>query len=465
MLVTRNISVAAQNLNIGLAAQDPEVAEIIQKEQQRQKDSIVLIASENFTSKAVLEALGSCMSNKYSEGYPGARYYPGNEFIDMAELLCQKRALEAYRLDPEEWGVNVQPLSGAPANFYVYTALLKPHERFMALDLPHGGHLSHGFQTPTRKVSATSAYFESLPYRVSEDTGIIDYDKIAEMARIYRPKVLIGGASAYARDYDYARMREIADEIGATFMYDMAHTSGLVAADVGLKNPFEFADIVTTTTHKSLRGPRGAMIFYRKGVDGKGNKLEYEQKINDSVFPGHQGGPHNHTITALAVALKAAQAPEFKEYQEQVVRNAKALERRFKRLGINMVSDGTDNHLLLVDLRSQGIDGARLEKVLEKANIHANKNTIPTDKSAVIPKGIRIGTPAMTSRGFEDSHFEEVGEFINRGIEITKKIKGETEGKKLRDFSKTLNSREWDEITEMRSEVESLAGQFPTVGF
>ncbi|KAJ3299743.1 Serine hydroxymethyltransferase, cytosolic, partial [Blyttiomyces sp. JEL0837] len=348
---------AIKKLNVGLESTDPEIFDIIEREKQRQRESVVLIPSENFTSAAVMQALGSVMQNKYSEGYPGARYYGGNEFIDKAESLCQKRALEAFNLDPAKWGVNVQSLSGAPANLYVYNAIMKPHDRLMGLDLPHGGHLSHGFQTDTKKISAVSTYFESMPYRVREDTGIIDFEMLQKTATLYRPKVIIAGASAYARNWDYEKMKQIASSVNAYLLADIAHISGMISAGV-LPSPFEHADIVTTTTHKSLRGPRGAMIFFRKGVrsvDKKGKEIMYdlENPINQSVFPGHQGGPHNHTITALAVALKQAMTPEFKEYQKQVLRNAKAMEKSFSQLGYDMVSGGTDTHLLLLDLRSK----------------------------------------------------------------------------------------------------------------
>jgi glycine hydroxymethyltransferase len=344
------------------------------------------------------------MSNKYSEGYPGARYYGGNENIDKAETLCQKRALEAFNLDPEKWGVNVQSLSGSPANFQAYASVLAPHDRIMALDLPHGGHLSHGYQTDTKKISAVSVFFETFPYRLDEKTGIIDYDRMEENAKLYRPKLIVAGASAYARLIDYERMRKIADLNNAYLLSDMAHISGLVAAGV-IPSPFDHSDIVTTTTHKSLRGPRGAMIFYRKGVrseNKKGEKIMYdlESKINFSVFPGFQGGPHNHTISALATALKQASTPEYRAYQGQVLKNCKRLADTLLARGYDLVGGGTDNHLVLVNLKKSrnGLDGARVERVLELVNIAANKNTVPGDVSAMTPGGIRMGTPALTSR-------------------------------------------------------------------
>ncbi|CAH1419975.1 unnamed protein product [Lactuca virosa] len=295
---------------------DPEVSAIIYNEKQRQFRSLELIASENFTSRAVMEAVGSCLTNKYSEGLPGKRYYGGNEHIDELETLCQTRALAAFHLDEEKWGVNVQPLSGSPANFEVYTAILKPHDRIMGLDLPHGGHLSHGFMTPKRRVSGTSIYFESMPYRLDESTGLVDYEMLEKTATLFRPKLIIAGASAYPRDFDYPRMRKIADGVGAFLMMDMAHISGLVAASV-VGNPFDYCDIVTTTTHKSLRGPRGGMIFFKKDpVLG----IELESAINNAVFPGLQGGPHNHTIGGLAVCLKHAQLRWFNQLDPKINR-------------------------------------------------------------------------------------------------------------------------------------------------
>ncbi|XP_077216500.1 serine hydroxymethyltransferase 3, chloroplastic-like [Tasmannia lanceolata] len=446
-----------------LSEADPEVHAIIGKEKQRQFKCLELIASENFTSRAVMEAVGSCLTNKYSEGLPGKRYYGGNEFIDQIESLCQERALSAFHLDGKKWGVNVQPLSGSPANFEVYTALLSPHDRIMGLDLPHGGHLSHGFMTPKRRVSGTSIYFESMPYRLDESTGIIDYEMLEKTAILFRPKLIIAGASAYPRDFDYPRMRKIADAVGAFLMMDMAHISGLVAASV-VANPFEYCDVVTTTTHKSLRGPRGGMIFFKKdpvlGVD-------LETAINNAVFPGLQGGPHNHTIAGLSVCLKHAQTPEFKAYQAQVVSNCKALAGRLIELGYTLVSGGSDNHLVLVDLRPMGIDGARVEKILDMGSITLNKNSVPGDKSALVPGGIRIGTPALTTRGFKENDFIAVADFIHEGVEIALKAKRSVSGTKLKDFMECVESPEFflkESILDLKGRVEVWTSQFPLPG-
>ncbi|KAJ5835130.1 Pyridoxal phosphate-dependent transferase major region subdomain 2 [Penicillium robsamsonii] len=450
-----------------LVSSDPEIAAIMEKEIQRQRESIVLIASENFTSRAVFDALGSPMCNKYSEGYPGARYYGGNQHIDAIEITCQQRALKAFNLDPAKWGVNVQCLSGSPANLQVYQALMRPHDRLMGLDLPHGGHLSHGYQTPSRKISAVSTYFETFPYRVNLETGIIDYDTLERNAEMYRPKCLVAGTSAYCRLIDYKRMREIADKVGAYLIVDMAHISGLIAAGV-IPSPFEYADVVTTTTHKSLRGPRGAMIFFRKGVrstDKAGKDILYdlENPINFSVFPGHQGGPHNHTITALAVALKQVDTPEFKQYQEQVIKNAKALEEEFKALGHKLVSDGTDSHMVLVDLRAHSLDGARVEAVLEQINIACNKNSIPGDKSALTPCGIRIGAPAMSSRGMGVEDFKRIARYIDQSVALCKKIQSELpkEANKLKDFKAKVADDSVPEILALRKEISQWASAFP----
>jgi len=467
-LSRRALTVQAQHLNTPLADVDPEIAKIIEGEKGRQRRCINLIASENFASKAVMECTGSIMTNKYSEGYPGARYYGGNEFIDQAEALCIKRALNTFRLNEEEWGVNVQTLSGSPANFQFFTAVLEPHSRIMGLDLPHGGHLSHGYEIANKKVSMVSKYFESMAYRLDEETGLIDYEELEKFATRFRPKVLIAGASAYARLYDYARMRQIADSVGAILLADMAHISGLVAAGV-VPSPFDHCHAVTTTTHKSLRGPRGAMIFWRKGVKsvdkktGQNIMYDFDDKINAAVFPGLQGGPHNHTITALATALKMAGSPEFKEYQLQVLKNSQAMGEALVKKGFTLVSGGTDNHLLLLDLRNKGINGNKGEFICEQASIVMNKNTVPGDKSAITPSGLRVGAPGMTSRGLVEDDFRKIGDFIARAIDIGVEVQKQT-GPKLKDWKKGLDPPPAD-LVALKAEVEAFASSFDTVGF
>lgn len=323
-------------------------------------------------------------------------------------------------------------------------------------------------RTNKRRISAVSTYFETFPYRVNLDTGLIDYDQLEQNALMYRPKVLVAGTSAYCREIDYARFREIADKVGCYLMMDMAHISGLIAAGVN-KSPFQYCDIVTTTTHKSLRGPRGAMIFFRKGVrktdakSGKETLYDLEGPINFSVFPGHQGGPHNHTITALAVALKQAQTDDFKKYQQQTIKNAKALEVAFKELGYKLVTDGTDNHMVLLDLKPQALDGARVEAVLEQVNIACNKNTTPGDKSALTPQGIRFGAPAMTSRGLGEDDFKRIVQYIDTCIKLCKKVQGELpkEANKLKDFKAKVAAGEIEEIKTLKKEVAAWASTFP----
>lgn len=462
---------ALPSLNYPLSVADPTVFDLIEREKRRQASAIQLIPSENFTSRAVLDAVGSIMTNKYSEGYPGARYYGGNEFIDQVESLCKTRALEAFHLDPALWGVNVQALSGSPSNLAVYTALLKPHDRILSLDLPHGGHLSHGFMTDKKRVSATSLFFESMPYRLDESTGIIDYDKMEESAVLFRPKLIIAGASAYSRHYDYARMRAVADKVGAYLHADMAHISGLVAAGV-VPSPFDHADVVTTTTHKALRGPRGALIFYRKGVRsttkaGKEIPYDIEGPINSAVFPGLQGGPHNHTIAALAVALEQAKTPEFVDYQRAVLANSQVLATELVNKGYDLVSGGTDNHLMLVNLRTKDMDGARAERVLELANIALNKNTVPGDKSAFNPGGIRIGTHAMTTRGCGEADFRLIADYIDVGVGIAAKVKAASGPKaKMADFRAALEAGEGEaDIVALKKDVVAFSSAFDTIGY
>jgi glycine hydroxymethyltransferase len=440
------------NGNKSLKEWDRELADLIEKEEYRQFSGLELIASENYTSKAVLDCLGSCLTNKYSEGNVGARYYGGNEFIDQIESLCMKRALEAFGLSEDVWGVNVQPYSGSPANMAVYVALLNPGDKIMGLDLPSGGHLTHGYQTEKKKISASSIFFNSKPYKVDPETGLLNYDEISKNVLEFQPKILIAGHSAYPRDFDYKKFREIADSVKAYLMVDMAHFSGLVAAKVH-NNPFEYADIVTSTTHKTLRGPRSGMIFYKK---------ELKSQIDFAVFPSLQGGPHNHQIAALATQLKEVATDDFKAYATQIIKNSKKLAETLMAKGYKLATNGTDNHLLLIDLRPMGITGNKVEKACELAKITLNKNSVAGDKSAITPGGIRIGTPAVTTRGMKEDDMDKIAEFLDRTIKVSIKLQ-EKSGKNLNDFIKALGSE--DEIQKIAKEVENFATQFGIPGF
>jgi len=433
---------------------DPEMYRLIEEEKHRQFSGLELIASENFTSTSVMQCLGSVLTNKYSEGYPGKRYYGGNEVIDQVERLCQSRALTAYGLDSKEWGVNVQPYSGSPANFAVYTALINPNDRIMGLDLPSGGHLTHGFYTPKRKVSATSIYFQSFPYQVDSKTGLIDYDSLRRDALVFCPKIIVCGGSAYPREWNYARLREIADECKCLLMTDMAHISGLVAAEV-VDSPFVHSHIVTTTTHKSLRGPRAGMIFFRAEKE-----FGFRAKINQAVFPSLQGGPHNNAIAGIATQLKQVNTPEFKAYAAQVIANAQSCAAALVGHGYTLATGGTDNHLILWDLRPQGVSGAKVETVCDQVGITLNKNSIYGDRSAVSPGGVRVGSPALTSRGFKEADFKEVANLLHRAVCITAAIAAECENKKLSTFKKMVASPSEAiaaDILALRAEVETLA--------
>lgn len=430
--------------------EDTEVYEILERETKRQQESLELIASENFTSRAVLEANGTVFTNKYSEGYPGKRYYGGNEEIDALEILCKKRALAAFGLEDAVWDVNVQSYSGSTANFAVYTALLTPGDRIMGLDLPSGGHLTHGYYTKTKKISNSSIYFNSLPYGVGTDF-CIDYDALERDAKKFSPKLIIVGASAYVRDYDYARFHAIAKSVGAYLMADIAHTAGLVSAGL-LQSPFEVCDVVTTTTHKTLRGPRGALIFYKK---------ELKEKIDFAVFPSSQGGPHNNTISAICTALKQVNTPEYKKYAKQVVKNAQYLATKLQECGFDVLTGGTENHIVMVNVKSSfGIGGSRFEKVAELCNVSINKNTIATDTSALNPSGIRIGTPAMTTRGFMESDFKFVTLALHKIALLTKTIQENTTGTTLADFMQTVPKYE-SEMKEIREMIIDYCKSFP----
>ena len=399
---------------------DPELYASMARELERQRDHLELIASENFTSQAVMEAVGSHLTNKYAEGYPGARYYGGCEYVDEVERLAIERVTRLFGADH----ANVQPHSGSQANMAVYAALLQPGDRILGMNLSHGGHLTHG-----SKASLSGKYFEAHFYGVDPETETIDYEALARTAEEVKPKIIIAGASAYPRVIDFARFRQVADSVGAYLMVDMAHIAGLVAAGLH-QSPVPYADVVTTTTHKTLRGPRGGMIMCKE---------ELGAKINKAVFPGTQGGPLMHTIAAKAVCFGEALKPEFKAYQQTIVDNAQALAKGLTARGFQLVSGGTDNHLMLVDLRSFDLTGKELEKRLDDVYITANKNAIPNDpQSPFVTSGVRIGTPAVTSRGLQPGDMDQIAQFIYLTAS---------------DFE---NSRE-----EVRAGVEALCKKYP----
>lgn len=397
---------------------DPEIAEAITQEMDRQNSHIELIASENWVSKAVMAAMGSPLTNKYAEGYPGKRYYGGCQCVDQVEDLARNRAKELFGCDY----VNVQPHSGAQANLAVFFALLNPGDKILGMNLDHGGHLTHG-----SPVNISGKYFETSFYGVNDD-GFIDYDVVRETAIKEQPKLIIAGASAYARTIDFKKFREIADEVGAYLMVDMAHIAGLVATGLH-PSPIPYADVVTTTTHKTLRGPRGGMILCNQEAADKFN-------FNKAVFPGIQGGPLEHVIAAKAVCFKEALSPEFKEYQEQILKNAQALCKGLIDRGIKIVSGGTDNHLMLVDLKEENVTGKELEKRLDEAHITCNKNTIPNDpRSPFVTSGVRLGTPAVTSRGMKEEDMDVIADAI------AMVIKSEDNVAKARELVKSLTDK------------------------
>ena len=381
-----------------LKKEDLEVYNAIDSELERQRNKIELIASENFTSEAVMEAMGSYMTNKYAEGYPQNRYYGGCECVDIVEDLARDRAKKIFGAEH----ANVQPHSGAQANMGVYQAILTPGDTVLGLNLSHGGHLTHG-----SKVNSSGKLYNFIAYGVKENDGRIDYDEVEKLAIEHKPKLIVTGASAYPRIIDFKRFKEIADKVGAMLMVDMAHIAGLVA--VGLHpNPVEYADFVTTTTHKTLRGPRGGMILCKE---------KYAKQIDKAIFPGIQGGPLMHVIAGKAVCFKEALEPEFKTYQEQVIKNAKVLAEELQKLGFKLLSDGTDNHLILIDLRNKGITGKELEVRLDDVGITINKNSIPYDpEKPSITSGIRIGTPAVTTRGFKEGEMKKIANLINETV-------------------------------------------------
>lgn len=383
---------------------DKEIEQLIKEEEKRQKKVVNLIASENYVSIDVLEVLGSVFVNKYAEGYPGKRYYGGNEIVDKIEELCGSRALKLFNLSPKKWIVNVQPYSGSPANLAVYSALVPQGEKIMGMPLEMGGHLTHG-----QKVSITGRFWKQVSYGVDKKTELLNYDEILKIAKKEKPRIIVAGYTAYSRKIDFKKFRKIADACGAYLMVDMSHIAGLVAGRAHL-SPFPYADIVTTTTHKTLRGPRAALIFCKK---------ELAQKIDKAVFPGLQGGPHINQIAAVAVCLKEAMSPSFKKYAKQVVKNAKILADELKKKGWRIISGGTDNHLFLMDVWSRGIGGKEASEKLEKAGIIVNKNTIPFDtRKPFDPSGIRIGTPAITTLGMKEKDMKRIVEKIDKILRI-----------------------------------------------
>ena len=398
---------------------DPEIAEVITAEMKRQNSHIELIASENWVSKAVMAAMGSPLTNKYAEGYPGKRYYGGCQCVDVAEELARERAKKLFGCEY----VNVQPHSGAQANMAVQFAMLTPGDTIMGMNLDHGGHLTHG-----SPVNLSGKYFHVVPYGVNDD-GVIDYDKVLEIAKECKPKMIIAGASAYARTIDFKRFREIADEVGSYLMVDMAHIAGLVAAGLH-PSPIPYAHVVTTTTHKTLRGPRGGMILSSQEIADKYN-------FNKAIFPGTQGGPLMHVIAAKAVCFKEALQPEFKVYQQNIIDNAQALCKGLMDRGIRIVSGGTDNHLMLVDLTNYDLTGKAVEKLLDSVNITCNKNTIPNDpKSPFVTSGVRLGTPAVTSRGLNTDDMDQIAEAIAMMIK-----EGEPAADKAKAIVKSLTEK------------------------
>jgi glycine hydroxymethyltransferase len=375
---------------------DPQIFELIRQEEVRQSGSIRLIPSENYISKAVMLASASCLTNKYSEGYPGKRYYEGQQVTDLIEKITVQRAKKVFQAEH----ANVQPYSGSVANLAAYAALLEPGDTIMGLSLTYGGHLTHGW-----RVSITSKFYNSVPYTVNVDTGRFDYNQIEDLAKKHKPKLIISGATAYPREIDFEAFSNIAQNIGAYHLSDIAHISGLVVAGIH-QSPVPYADVVSTTTHKTLRGPRGGMLLC---------KTPQAKNIDGAVFPGLQGGPHMHTLTALAVALAEADTPEFVQYAKQIVKNAKRLSERLLEYGFNLVSGGTDNHLILIDLRNKEIPGKKMAKALDRAKIVTNYNTIPGDPNPPSsPSGLRIGTPAVTTRGMKEEQMELIAGFINR---------------------------------------------------
>ena len=447
-----------------LQKQDPEVYELVKQEEQKQQYKLSMIPSENFSSPAVREALASVFVHKYAEGYPRKRYYEGNQFADSLEELCQKRARQAFSL-PDDWHVNVQPLAGANSNLAVYNALLEPGDTILSMYLPDGGHLSHGWSFPEqdeqglggqveqsiylggkRKISIVSKIFKVVQYKVEPDTRLFDYKKLMAIAKEYRPKIIISGGTAYPREIDYNALHSIAKEVGAYYLADIAHEAGLIAAGAN-KSPVGKADVVTFTTHKTIRGPRGAVILCRGDL---------ADKIDFGVFPGLQGGPFEHTIAALAVCFKEACTPEFKEYAFQVVKNAQRLAQRFMEKGYDVVSGGTDKHLVLIDMRSKNLSGRNPAKALDRAGIIMNRNSVPNETgSPMNPSGLRMGTPTITTRGMKEPEMDQIAEWVDRVIKLV------TPACELKPAEFEEKIKNIPELEGIAAEVKSLCRKYP----
>jgi len=441
---------------------------IIKKEEKRQREELVLIPSENYASAAVMRAVGSVLMNKYAEGQVGRRYYQGNKNIDEIEGICKARALKLFGLNGKEWGVNVQALSGSPANLAVLAALVEPGQRILSMYLPDGGHLSHGWHLPGKPLSFASKIWDVVFYHVDPETRMFDYAKIEKQAQEVRPKIIISGGTAYPREINHQRLGEIAHQVGGFYLADIAHEAGLVAGGVNT-SPFAYADVVMMTTHKTLRGPRGALIFSKRNkLQVTSNKsLTLAEAVDRAVFPGVQGGPHEHTIAGIAVALGEAAGKPFKTYAEQVVKNAKVLAEELLKADFDVVTGGTDKHLMLIDLRKSGVSGWVAAWALECAGIIVNRNTVPNDRaSAFYPSGIRLGTPAVTSRGMREREMHKIAGWMVEVVEYAKKWKlPDGKGKRtqfVKQFASQLSADK--KLRSMREAVKSFALRFPVPG-